>query len=120
MRKTGSIDHHKVMLLSALGLAASSQVSAQHVHGEIDLGIVLEGDTLSVTLHAPLSDVVGFERAAENDKEAETLREAAALLANADRMFGLPASAGCTIQDVSLEGPEYLLPKADGDEDDEG
>ena len=100
----------------AMGMALASPGFAQHVHGVIDLGVVLEGDSLAVSLHAPLSDVVGFERAAENDDEAARLREAAALLADADRMFGLPDGAGCTLQDLNLVGPDYLLPDQHGDE----
>lgn len=100
----------------AIGMAMASPGFAQHVHGVIDLGVVLEGDSLAVSLHAPLSDVVGFERAAENDEEAAKLREAAALLGDADRMFGLPDAAGCTLQDLNLEGPDYLLPDRHGDE----
>ncbi len=100
----------------AVGIAAASPSFAQHVHGVIDLGVVLEGDSLAVSLHAPLSDVVGFERAAENDEEAQQLRAAAALLNDADRMFGLPEAAGCEIQDMNLEGPDYLLPDAHGED----
>ena len=99
----------------ALGMVATTQGFAQHVHGVIDLGVVVEGDSLAVSLHAPLSDVVGFERAAETDEEADALREAAALLETADQMFGVPEAAGCKIDDVSLEGPDYLIPEAHDD-----
>ncbi len=109
----------KFITIGVLGAAVAIPGHAQHVHGEMDLGIVIEDDTLSVTLHAPLSDVVGFERAAENDEEAKTLRETEALLKDADRMFGLPDAAGCEIQDVNLEGPDYLLPDSHDDEHEE-
>ena len=92
-------------------------VPAQHVHGVIEIGVVLEENTLAVSVHAPLSDVVGFEHAAENDQQAERLREAAALLQHADRMFGVPESARCTLQELTVDAPEYLrLAAKDSDE----
>ena len=96
------------------GLAVANMSLAQHVHGEIELGIVVEDDTVSVALHAPLSDVLGFEHAAENEEQAERIHAAADLIKSADRMFGLPEAAGCDIQDVDLDGPDYLF--ADDDD----
>ncbi|MDE0130486.1 MAG: DUF2796 domain-containing protein [Gammaproteobacteria bacterium] len=89
---------------------------AQHVHGVVELGVVVEDSTVAVSLNAPLSDVVGFEHAPENDDQLELIRQAAAMLANADAMFGLPDSANCTISDTSIEGPAYVLQHlAEGD-----
>ena len=90
-------------------LATATPGIAQHVHGVIELGIVIEENTVSASIHAPLSDVLGFERAAENNQEAERVREAAALIQDANRMFGLPDAAGCEVQNVDLEAPDYLL-----------
>jgi len=83
-------------------------VPAQHVHGVVELGVVVEGGTVAVSLSAPLSDVVGFEHAPENDEQLELIRQAAATLANADAMFGLPDSANCAISDTSVDGPGYV------------
>ena len=82
---------------------------AQHVHGVVELGVVVEGGTVAVSLNAPLSDVVGFEHAPENDEQLELVRQAAALLSNPGAMFGLPDSASCTISDTSIDGPSYVL-----------
>ena len=87
---------------------APAGLPAQHVHGVVELGVVVEGSTVAVSLNAPLSDVVGFEHAPENDEQLELVRQAAAALANPDAMFGLPDSAGCTISDTSVDGPEYI------------
>lgn len=97
-----------------LGLVVANTSLAQHVHGEIELGIVVEENTVSVSVHAPLSDVLGFEHAAENEDQAERIHEAADLIRSADRMFGLPEVAGCDIQDVDLDGPDYLFADDDG------
>lgn len=106
----------KFTVAGAAMMATATPGIAQHVHGVIELGIVIEENTVSASIHAPLSDVLGFERAAENDQEAERVREAAALIQDANRMFGLPAAAGCDVRDIDLQAPDYLLPDGDHDE----
>ena len=93
----------------AICVLAPAGLHAQHVHGVIDLGIVVEGGTVAVSLNAPLSDVVGFEHAPENDEQLELIRQAAALLSNPDAMFGLPDSASCTTSETSIDAPAYIL-----------
>ena len=88
---------------------APAKAAAQHVHGVIELGIVVEGGTVAVSLDAPLSDVVGFEHAPENDEQLELVRQAAAMLSNPDAMFGLADSASCRISHTSIDGPAYLM-----------
>ncbi|MDE0455361.1 MAG: DUF2796 domain-containing protein [Gammaproteobacteria bacterium] len=93
----------------AISCLTSATAPAQHVHGVIELGVVVEGGTVAVSLSAPLSDVVGFEHAPESDEQLELIRQAAAILANADAMFGLAGSANCTISDTSIDGPAYVI-----------
>ena len=88
--------------------AASSDLPAQHVHGVIDLGVVVEDATVAVSLNAPLSDVAGFEHAPESDEQSAIVERAAALLSNADDMFGLTAAANCTVKNATLDGPAYI------------
>ena len=115
------------LLLCAMAIygLAPANVAAQHVHGVVELGIVVEGDTVAVSLDAPLSDVVGFEHAPENDEQLELVRQAAAMLSNPDAMFGLADSASCSISGTSIDGPAYVtqhlaeddVGSADGDHD---
>ena len=100
----------------AICLLAPAGAPAQHVHGVVELGVVIEGGTVAMSLNAPLSDVVGFEHAPESDEQLDLIRQAAATLANADAMFGLPDSASCTISDTSIDGPAYVLEHL-GDDD---
>lgn len=107
----------------SLFVAADRAAVAQHVHGNVDLGIVLEDSTLAISVRAPLSDIVGFEHAPENDAQTARLREAGALLSDADAMFGTPEAAGCVADPVTIDAPEYLhafldLPEDDGHADD--
>ena len=93
--------------MAIFGLAPAN-VAAQHVHGVIELGIVVEGSMVAASLHAPLSDIVGFEHAPENDEQLELVRHAAAMLSNPDAMFGLADSASCRISGTSVDGPAYV------------
>ncbi len=90
-----------------IGLA-HGPAGAQHVHGTIELGIVLEDNALAVTLQAPLADVVGFEHEPESDAQTERLKSAAASLAQAEAMFGPSESAACAPHDVTIDGPAFL------------
>lgn len=90
-----------------MGLASTGSL-AQHVHGVVELGVVVEGRTLVVSLTAPLSDVVGFEHAPESDEQVERIQRAAEMLSNADEMFGLTDAAGCKVSNISVDGPGYF------------
>ena len=68
----------------------ASQAAAQHVHGVIELGVVVDGDALAISLHAPLSDVVGFEHAPNSDEQRAAIEKAASLLSDPEQMFGIP------------------------------
>lgn len=106
------------LLLCAMAIygLAPANVAAQHVHGVVELGIVVEGGTVAVSLDAPLSDVVGFEHAPENDEQLELVRQAAAMLSNPDAMFGLADPASCSISGTSIDGPAYVTQHlAEGD-----
>ena len=107
-----------LLLLCALAIGGliPAGVPAQHVHGVIELGVVVEGDTVAVSLRAPLDDVVGFEHAPESDEQRESIRQAAAMLSNADAMFGLAGSASCSISDTSVDGPAYVTEHLAGGE----
>ena len=109
VRNFRSERRRSLLYATAICVLAPAGVQAQHVHGVVELGVVVEGGTVAVSLDAPLSDVVGFEHAPENDEQLELVRRAAATLSNPDAMFGLADSASCTISDTSIDGPAYVL-----------
>ena len=104
-----SVRHRPLLYVTAICVLTSASAHAQHVHGVIELGVVVEDGTVAVSLTAPLSDAVGFEHAPESDEQLELIRQAAATLSNPDAMFGLPGSASCTISDTSIDGPAYVM-----------
>ncbi|MFK7957341.1 MAG: DUF2796 domain-containing protein [Lysobacterales bacterium] len=91
-----------------LSLLFGTAAPAQHVHGHIELGIVVENATLSIALSAPLADLMGFEHAPKNDDQHRRLQQAVSLLNDSEAMFGLPTSAACTSDVIVIEGPTYL------------
>ena len=99
----------------ALGGLVPTAVMAQHVHGVIDLGVVLEDRTLVAALNAPLSDVVGFEHAPKTDEQTALVQQAAVMLADPEKMFGLAAQAGCSISNVTVDSPDFFKPSGGGD-----
>ena len=92
----------------ALGGIAPALVVAQHVHGVIELGVVIEDDTIAVSLHAPMSDVAGFEHKPNSEEQVKKIQASASMLADPDAMFGLPESANCMGSDASVDGPDYV------------
>ena len=103
----------------AIGLLGCTAAQAQHVHGVVQLGVVVEGNVVAVSLEAPLSDVVGFEHAPKNDEQSAAVNRIAEILADADAMFGLPSGANCQASKASLEGPEFITGEAKEGHDDE-
>ena len=95
-------------IMIVIGGLVSTNAAAQHVHGVIELGIVVEGSTIAVSLNAPLSDVVGFEHAPETDEQKQSIQQAAAVLSDADAMFGLADAGSCQASDASVDGPAFL------------
>lgn len=93
------------LILSGL---TSPIAGAQHVHGAIDLGIVVEDAAIAISFESPLANVVGFEYEPQTKEEIEGVRTAAIRMNSAADMFLLPASAACESVEVKVTGPDYL------------
>lgn len=104
-------------LMLPIGLRAEEghRELGAHVHGHGTLNIAVEDKRLSLELEVPGMDIVGFEHAASNDEQKAKVEKAKADLQNALALFGLPASAGCTLAsaDVAVEAEHHH----DGDDD---
>lgn len=79
----------------------------KHVHGEGTLNVVIDKDTLSISLELPLDAAVGFERAPKTAKETAALRDAEAALKDAATLFVPTPAAGCTVQSVAARVPFF-------------
>jgi hypothetical protein len=74
-----------------------------HEHGVGQLNIAIDGQQLAMELHAPGADIVGFEYAAESEKDHAAVDTALATLAGPFGLFALPNAAGCTVVEASAE-----------------
>lgn len=96
----------KLPILFALMIAAPlGHAQHKHVHGEGMLDVVIDNDTLSISLEIPLDAAVGFERPPKGDKEKAALAEARKTLDDAATLFVATPAAGCTIQAAAVKVP---------------
>jgi len=94
-----------ILICTLLILCGLAQAAPAHRHGEAELDVALEGDTLHILLTGPLEALVGFERAPRSEAERRALNAMAQTLRDAERMFALPAQAGCSAAGVTLDSP---------------
>jgi len=78
------------------------QVDA-HEHGVGQLDIAFDGNQIAIELHAPGSDIVGFEYAAESSADRAAVDAAVAKLAVPLDLFVLPTAAECSVIQASAE-----------------
>jgi len=85
-----------------------------HVHGEAVLSLVLEGETLTAELRAPLANIVGFEHAPQTDGQRAAL-DAAYDTLRGGGLYGVTGGA-CEFQSADLDAP--FMMDGDGDSHD--
>ena len=90
--------------LSGLG-AAHAHGARAHVHGEVELGIAIEGPAIVIEMRTPLDNLVGFERAPRNDVEKNTVDQTLARLRAADHLFRIDPAGNCKLGPVTLDAP---------------
>jgi hypothetical protein len=103
------------MLQTTGNLAAAEQEHEQyaaHMHGEANLLVALEGDLLEIELDSPAINIVGFEHNPRDPGQEQIIQQAAAQLRQPDRLFTLPAAAGCVVEGVELHFPQSETPAA--------
>ncbi|HOB63137.1 MAG TPA: DUF2796 domain-containing protein [Candidatus Competibacteraceae bacterium] len=85
------------VVTAALGLTPTVLLAAPpHVHGVGILQLVLDENSLSMELHLPAIDVVGFEHAPSDPQQREAVQKAVAMLKDASQLLVLPRDAQCT------------------------
>ena len=96
-------------LLSGLLLAglpgAAVQAHGAHVHGQGQLQVALDEQTLHLRLRVPGMDVVGFEHAPETDSDRRAVEDAVTRLEDPASVVQLPAEAGCSATGSRVDSP---------------
>ncbi|MEM7425036.1 MAG: DUF2796 domain-containing protein [Pseudomonadota bacterium] len=104
-----------VTCLPVMALAADdghTELGA-HEHGVGVFNVAIEGETVAMELEAPGADIVGFEHAANSDKDKAAVKKAKARLGKLANIVDLPAGAECKLTKASIE-----LHAEGGDHDD--
>ena len=101
-----TIDMLKKTAFISLAIACSAPVLAQqaaHVHGFASINLAIDGDELQIEFVSPAESIVGFEYEPSTAAERKAVAEAIALLRKPEKLFDLPASAGCELHEVEAE-----------------
>ena len=99
--------HHLVagVILSATSsLAEETKQLDAHEHGVGQLNIAFSANKIAMELHAPGSDIVGFEYGAKTDADHAAIDTAIETLSDPSKLFVFPKVASCTI----IEGKAKL------------
>lgn len=87
---------------------------APHQHGVGKLKIAVVRDELEIALDVTAADIVGFEHAPRNAREAEAVEKALTTLRNAPRVFALTKKASCTLRAAKTERDQENGAQTDG------
>jgi hypothetical protein len=103
-----------LLLMSPFALAQSAfehvhehdaRGSKAHVHGQADLNLNVQGNSLNIELVIPAMDALGFEHRPQNDTEKEKVREIAKLLNEVDSWIVPANEALCKLESSTLSQP---------------
>lgn len=89
-----------VLLSTTVAVAQEHRELDAHVHGVSTMEIAIEGDTLTMDLHAPGMDIVGFEHVASSDGDKDAVANAIATFTRPADLFALPDGAECRLTEV--------------------
>ncbi|NLY26299.1 MAG: DUF2796 domain-containing protein [Alcaligenaceae bacterium] len=91
------------LVVALPGLTSVAHASKAHAHGQAELNIAIDAETITLNLVSPLDNLTGFEHAPRTPEQHTRARQAAEHLQNADQLFIPDPGAGCTLDSVDLE-----------------
>ena len=102
MRKYTSLVAVAVMMASIVEAQERGRMVGSHQHGHGTVNIATEGNSLLIELHAPGSDIVGFEHPARSDDDRQAVEKARTMLRDPQALFAIPANAGCRTEKATI------------------
>jgi hypothetical protein len=90
------------LLLLPMATLALAQQHA-HTHGRLALDVTVDAQNLTLSMEAPLDNLLGFERAPRTDAERKRVAEMIRRLNAADKLFLPDPRAECRLSSVTLE-----------------
>lgn len=94
-------------LLAAAAATAEIRQAGKHEHGTTNLGIAVEGTSLTIELDGPAANFLGFEHRPASDAEKQQLAKVLNILRDGAALFGTPPGAACRLQSSAVSPPEY-------------
>ncbi|MGI9523183.1 MAG: DUF2796 domain-containing protein [Hyphomicrobiaceae bacterium] len=92
-----------ISVATSVGAEENHRQLGAHEHGHGSFNIAIEGKRVSMELEAPGADIVGFEHKATTDDQKASVANAEKILKKLSNVVGLPAAAGCQIQQANVE-----------------
>lgn len=84
---------------------ASAVAGRAHVHGQAQLDVAIDGESLVLMLEAPLDGFVGFEHAPRTPAQRQAAEAALATLRDGAALFVPAAEARCTLESQAVDAP---------------
>ncbi len=101
MRNLATLCFASLLALGSTANATERREHGAHAHGHAELRAILDEGALAIEIEAPGADIVGFEHLPKSDADKAKVAAARATLLDAERMFRLPAAAGCALDDAT-------------------
>lgn len=98
----------KTYLLLALGtglLPQTGMTAGVHQHGVAQLDVVIEPPALTLALHSPLANLVGFEHPPVTAEEQALWADLQQQMQQPGLQLVLPQAAGCSVQHSEMNNP---------------
>ena len=94
-----------LVLMSLFAPAARAQAAPQqaHVHGAAKIGVVVQGDTVSITLESPLESLIGFEHRPKTPAQQAAATALQARMRGGTDLFRFDAGASCSLVKADAE-----------------
>lgn len=92
----------RLFLLAFLCLGSVSYAAGVHVHGEGQLQVAVEKQSLDILLTIPAMDLVGFEHAPSSAAQKAAVQAAQDRLQDASTVVALPTEARCELQSAKV------------------
>lgn len=113
------------LLAGAALMALPCAWAGPHVHGELHLGVAVDGETVTLDFHAPLDSLLGFERAPRTADEKARVQRWDGLLRAPAAFLRFDEAAVCTLRSAEVNSPirglgDLVSPSTDGHAEVEG
>ncbi|MGC4060257.1 MAG: DUF2796 domain-containing protein [Aquabacterium sp.] len=96
----------------ATWVMAAHAAQHAHVHGEIQLGVAIEGMTVTVDIDTPLESLIGFEHPPHSAQEMALSRQWADAVKQPAGLLKFNPEAACSLKQADLDAAVLGLGKA--------